>query len=246
VSATDWERALAARVTRYEHGSRVPGWDDAVDLDRQAATIPELIDVAVSDELRAAIEAAMAKYPDRRSAVIPALHLAQDEHGWCSPLAIDQVAAVMRLTPGYVSSIATFYDMFNTVPVGSNTVYVCTNISCSLCGADELYEAMLDAAGDDPAFNVRSFECLGACDMAPMAAVNGDYVGPLTVEDTREIVAACREGREVLPAKSLRRRASTDPNARRGRTDTAGLRPEGDRPGPPAAFELTQDEEPPA
>lgn len=244
MSTTDSERALSERVTRYAHGSRVPGWDDAVDLDRDPATIPDLATTTVPERLRVNVEAAMAKYPDRRSAVIPALHAAQEEHGWCSPEALDQVAAVMKLTPAYLSAIATFYDMFSTVPVGRHTVFVCTNISCSLCGADELYAAMLAAAGDDVDFNVRSFECLGACDIAPMASVNGDYIGPLTVDDTREIVAACREGREVLPKKSLRDRGSTDPNAApKGRTDTAGLQPEGDRPGPPAAIELTQEDE---
>ena len=65
---------------------------------------------------------------------------------------------------------------------------MCTNISCSLRGADALYDAMLSAAGDDPRFNVRSFECLGACDIAPMASVDGEYVGPLEPEDCRTIV----------------------------------------------------------
>ena len=66
----------------------------------------------VPPELESDIEPAMAKYPDRRSAAIPALHAAQEEHGWCSPEAIDQVAAVMQLTPAYLTSVATFYDMF--------------------------------------------------------------------------------------------------------------------------------------
>ena len=81
----------------------------------------------------------MARYPDRRSAALPALAAAQRVHGWCSPEAIEQVACVMRLTPAYLSSVATFYDMFELEPVGRHSVYVCTNISCSLRGADELY-----------------------------------------------------------------------------------------------------------
>jgi uncharacterized protein YuzB (UPF0349 family) len=85
-------------------------------------------------------------------------------------------------------------------------VYVCTNISCSLLGADRLYEAMLDAAGDDPNFNVRSFECLGACDIAPMASVDGEYIGPLTDEDCRTIVDDVKAGREPLPDKQLKYR----------------------------------------
>ena len=82
------------------------------------------------------IEDYMSRYPDRRSASIPALRAAQKHHGWLSPTAVEQVAAVMRLTPGYLIAVATFYDMFETAPVGEHTIYVCTNISCSLRGAD--------------------------------------------------------------------------------------------------------------
>ena len=84
----------------------------------------------------------MANYPDRRSAALPALAAAQRVHGWCSPEAIEQVACVMAVTPAYLESVASFYDMLETTPVGRHSVYVCTNISCSLCGADELFEAM--------------------------------------------------------------------------------------------------------
>jgi NADH-quinone oxidoreductase subunit E len=106
--------------------------------------------------------------------------------------------------------VATFYDMFETAPVGEHTIYVCTNISCSLRGADEVYERMLSAAGDDAAFNVRSFECLGACDIAPMASVNGEYVGPLEPSDCARIVEDLRAGRPVLEDKQLRNRPSAD------------------------------------
>ena len=112
----------------------------------------------------------------------------------------------MRLTPGYLTAVATFYDMFSTEPKGRNDVYVCTNISCSLRGADAILEAMDNAAGADPRFHVRAFECLGACDIAPMASVNGAYVGPLTTEDCARIVEDLEAGREVLPDKQLRRR----------------------------------------
>ena len=193
-------------VARYGHGSRIPGWDDAVDLSKDPASIPDPALTPVPAELRERIEAAMAQYPDFRSAAIPALHAAQELHGWCSPEAIEQVACVMRLTPAYLTAVATFYDMLETKPVGRQTVYVCTNISCSLRGADELYEAMLSAAGDDPRFNVRPFECLGACDIAPMASVDGEYVGPLEAEDCRTIVDDVLAGREVLEAKQLKRR----------------------------------------
>jgi NADH-quinone oxidoreductase subunit E len=94
--------------------------------------------------------------------------------------------------------------MFSTVPKGRNDVYVCTNISCSLRGADAILEAMETAAGADPRFAVRGFECLGACDIAPMASVNGEYVGPLTEEDCHTIVDDLLAGRPVLESKQLR------------------------------------------
>jgi NADH:ubiquinone oxidoreductase subunit E len=198
------------QVRRFAHGSRVPGWDDAADLTKDPAVVPDPATTPVPDHIRAAIEAHMAKYPDIRSASIPALHIVQREHGWCSPTAIEQAACVMRLTPAYLTAVATFYDMFSTVPKGRNDVYVCTNISCSLRGADALMEHMLAVAGDDPDFNVRPFECLGACDIAPMASVNGEYVGPLEADDCERIVEDVRAGREVLPDKQLRRRPAAE------------------------------------
>jgi NADH-quinone oxidoreductase subunit E len=201
-------------IPRYRHGSRVPGWDDAVDLTKPPATVPDPATTEVPEELRGAVEAAMAKYPDKRSAAIPALHAAQSMHGWCSPEAIDQVAAVMELTPAYLTAVATFYDMLETQPRPvHDDVYVCTNISCSLLGADELFEAMLKAAEGDETVHVMSFECLGACDMAPMASVNGEYIGPLDPSDASRIVEQLHAGEAVLPDKNLRVRACQDPNS---------------------------------
>ena len=202
-------------IPRYRHGSRVPGWDDAVDLTKPPATVPDPATTEVPQELRAAVEAAMVKYPDKRSAAIPALHAAQSLYGWCSPEAIDQVAAVMELTPAYLTAVATFYDMLETEPRPvHDDVYVCTNISCSLLGADELFEAMVKAAEGDETVHVMSFECLGACDMAPMASVNGEYIGPLDPSDAPLIVEQLHAGEAVLPDKNLRVRACQDPNSR--------------------------------
>jgi NADH-quinone oxidoreductase subunit E len=195
-----------SKVRRFEHGSRVPGWDDAADLTKDPAVVPDPATTPVPEALRAEYEGYMAKYPDARSAAIPALHAVQREHGWCSPTAIEQAACVMRVTPAYLSAVATFYDMLETQPKGRHDIYVCTNISCSLRGADQLYQDVVDAAGNEPDFNVRSFECLGACDIAPMASVDGEYVGPLEPGDPERIVEDVRAGREVLPDKQLRRR----------------------------------------
>jgi len=169
--------------------------------------------IEVPEELRAEIEAHMALYPDSRSAALPALEAAQRVHGWCSPEAIEQTASVMGVTPAYLEAVATFYDMLETEPVGRHSIYVCTNISCSLCGADELFQAVQAAAGADPEFNVRPFECLGACDIAPMASVDGVYVGPLSIDDVPQLLDDVRSDRPVLPEKQLARRICADTEA---------------------------------
>jgi NADH-quinone oxidoreductase subunit E len=188
-----------------EHPDAARGWDSAVDLEADPAVIPDLAETFVPESLRTGIEAAMAKYPDRRSAVIPALHLAQAEHGWCSPEALHQVAAVMRVTPAYLSSIASFYDQLNEEPVGRRHVYVCTSVACMPKQPKRVLEAIereAEAEGLEDT-EIRSFECLGACDMAPMASIDGRYVGPLEPSDAPEIVGAIRAGRTVLPGRGL-------------------------------------------
>ena len=87
------------QVKRYAHGSRVPGWDSAVDLTKDPAVVPDPATTYVPDHVRAAIEALMAKYPDLRSAAIPAMKIVQREHGWLSPTAMEQAACVLRLRP---------------------------------------------------------------------------------------------------------------------------------------------------
>jgi NADH-quinone oxidoreductase subunit E len=200
-------------VRRFANGSRVPGWDDSVDLTKDPQEIPDPATTPVPADLRAEIERHIAKYPDRRSAAIPALAAAQRLHGWCSPEAFRQVACVMRLTPAYLISVASFYDMLDTRPVGHRRVYVCTNISCSLRGGRRLLGKLQDAVGDDPDVQVRGFECLGACDIAPMVSVDGVYVGPVEDGEVDELARQVREGAEPLPAKQLIRRPSTDPGA---------------------------------
>ncbi len=215
--------ARSRPVRRYAHGSRVPGWDEAVDLSKDPAEIPGPDDVQVPEELRRTIEAHMARYPDRRSAVLPALAAAQRLHGWCSPEAIEQVACVMRVTPAYLGSVATFYDMLETAPAGRHAIYVCTNISCSLRGADALFDAISEQAGAEPEeFNVRAFECLGACDIAPMVSVDGVYIGPLEPGDAPRLLEEARAGREVMPEKQLARRPVADPRARDEDGEQAG------------------------
>jgi NADH-quinone oxidoreductase subunit E len=182
-----------------------PGWDEAVDLEQPPATIPDPAEVEVPDALRAEIERLMGLYPDRHSAVLPALGAAQRVHGWCSPEAILQVAAVMQVTPAYLSSVATFYDMLRTEPTGSRYVYVCTSVACHVRDARRVYEALAEEARSQGLEDVelREFECLGACDMAPMASVDGRYVGPLSAGDAAEFVRQVKAGEKVLPGRGL-------------------------------------------
>jgi NADH:ubiquinone oxidoreductase subunit E len=218
---------MAYEVRRYDHGSRVPGWDRAVDLAKDPAQIPDPATTPVPGELRAEIEAAMAKYPDFHSAALPALAAAQRFHGWCSPEAITQAACVMRLTPGYLTAVATFYDMFDTVPAGRHRVYVCTNISCSLRGADELSHAIEQATAGDDDIQVKHFECLGACDIAPMASIDGVYVGPIELGEVDELIDDIRNERPPLPRKQLKTRPSAD---------TLPLDPQRATPAPPTSY----------
>jgi NADH:ubiquinone oxidoreductase subunit E len=182
-----------------------PGWDEPVNLEADPATIPDLAEIDVPEELVREIEAYMARYPDRHSATLPALAAAQRLHGWCSPLAMHQVAAVMRVTPAYLSSVATFYDMLRTRPTGSRYLFVCTSVACHLRNAKGVFDAIEQEARAQGLedVEVREFECLGACDMAPMASIDGRFVGPLTTADAPEIVSRMKEGRAVLPGRSL-------------------------------------------
>jgi NADH-quinone oxidoreductase subunit E len=182
-----------------------PGWDEAVDLEADPATIPDPAEVDVPDRLRAEIDRLMRLYPDRHSATLPALGAAQAVHGWCSPLALRQVAAVMQVTPAYLSSVATFYDMLRTERPASRYVYVCTSVACHVRNARRVYHALADEAerqGMDD-LDLREFECLGACDMAPMASFDGRFVGPMSAEDAPEALRQLRDGETVLPGRGL-------------------------------------------
>lgn len=178
---------------------RVPG--------RAEEEIPELHEVGCPAELRERIETLMGRYPDRNSASIPALWAVQERYGWCTPEGIRQAAAVMRVTPAYLESVASFYDLLHTKPVGAHRIEVCTNISCWMRGADRLLDAFVEAAGeDDESFYVTGFECLGACDIAPMASIDQRYYGPLEAAEAGVAIDQLKNGEDVLPDKALAKR----------------------------------------
>ncbi|MGE5407597.1 MAG: NAD(P)H-dependent oxidoreductase subunit E [Syntrophothermus sp.] len=173
---------------------------------RAEEEIPELHEVDCPPELRERIEELMSRYPERKSASIPALWAVQRLYGWCTPDGIRQAAAVMRVTPAYLESVASFYDLFHTEPVGSHRIEVCTNISCWMRGGDQLLDAFRAAAEGDEDFFVTGFECLGACDIAPMASIDQRYYGPLEEAEAATAVEQLRSGSEVLPEKALEKR----------------------------------------
>jgi len=173
--------------------------------DRSPEEIPELHEVDCPPEMRERIEELMSRYPDRKSASIPALWEVQRRYGWCTPDGVRQAAAVMRVTPAYLESVASFYDLLYTEPVETHKIAVCTNISCWMRGGDELLDAFREAGEGKDVF-VTGFECLGACDIAPMASIDERYFGPLESVEAERVLAQLKAGEEVLPEKELERR----------------------------------------
>jgi NADH-quinone oxidoreductase subunit E len=150
---------------------------------------------AISAETRAAIEREVAKYPVRRGALLPALHLVQAERGWISREQARELAAIFAIRPVEVMEVISFYNMFYDRPQGRHHVHVCTNLPCSLRGARRLLAALEAhlgvAAGEttpDGRITLGHEECLGACAYAPMLRVDGTYHEDLDVEAARRIV----------------------------------------------------------
>jgi NADH dehydrogenase (ubiquinone) flavoprotein 2 len=151
----------------------------------------------LADEIREVAS----QYPEPLSAVLPALRMAQERHGWLTTEAFREVADALDLTPAYCKSVASFYDMFHLQPVGRHLVEVCTNVSCALVGAQQVLEAFEEelgaAAGEtsqDGTATVRSVECLGGCGWATIVAVDRHYRRHVKPEDVPAIVEELRNG----------------------------------------------------
>jgi NADH-quinone oxidoreductase E subunit len=137
----------------------------------------------------------LSRYPSKRSALIPALHVVQRELGYLTSEGIEYVATLIGLTPAQVTEVATFYLMFFTKPVGKNVLWVCHNLSCDLRGAEEIIEHIQNRlnvkVGDtttDGKFTLLRQECLASCDTAPVMQVNDDYEENLTPEKVDKIL----------------------------------------------------------
>jgi NADH-quinone oxidoreductase E subunit len=147
------------------------------------------------------VEAIAARYPDSRSAILPALRLAQERHGgWLPTAAFEEVGAALGLTPAYCKSIASFYDMLHLAPVGRHMVEVCTNVPCALVGAQQVLEAFESELGvgsgettEDGAVTLRTVECLGGCGWATIVAVDERYRTHVRPEDAARIVRELRD-----------------------------------------------------
>ncbi|MBC7258446.1 MAG: NADH-quinone oxidoreductase subunit NuoE [Chloroflexi bacterium] len=153
----------------------------------------------LSDKVKSEIQQLKARYPHPNSALLPALALAQKEHGWLSPEVLEEVAEVMELSPAQVGSVASFYTMFNRRPVGKYLIQVCTNVACSLLGAEHLVEHLKQKLGigvgettPDGRFTLLEVECLGSCGTAPVMQINDTYYENLTAEKVDQILAELR------------------------------------------------------
>jgi NADH-quinone oxidoreductase subunit E len=150
-------------------------------------------------ELYDEIQVLAERYPVRRSAIMPALHLAQQRHGWLPAEAMREVADALDVTPAYVQAVASFYDMYHLDRVGRHMVEVCTNVSCALVGAQAVLEAFERELGigpgdtsEDGEVTLRTVECYGGCGWATVVAVDGRYREPVRPEDVPEIVGELR------------------------------------------------------
>jgi NADH-quinone oxidoreductase E subunit len=159
--------------------------------------------------------AIIALYPQPRSALIPLLHLAQEQNGWLTEESVAHVAELLDLTPAEVYGTASFYDMLFTERVGRHLVSVCTNIACLLSGGYELLEHAERALGvrsggttDDGQFTLEEVECIALCGEAPCLAVNWRFFGQVSNERFDELVRDLRAGRlaaDVPPHGTLNR-----------------------------------------
>lgn len=164
-------------------------------------------------ELREQAADMLARYPEgkERSAIMPLLYLVQSVEGRVTPEGLREVAGLLGLRTAEVEAVASFYTMLRLRPTGEHVISVCTNLSCALRGAKEVYEAAHEAAAvghgreisDDGRFTVHEEECLGACDAAPVVQVDFANHDRVTPERMREIVDALRRDEVPEPARGV-------------------------------------------
>ena len=141
------------------------------------------------------------RYPRPKSALIPLLHLAQEQDGWVSNEAMAHLGELVGVTPAEVKGTCTFYEMFKLHPVGKYMINICTNLSCQLLGGEELLHHAEETLGiraggttEDGMFTIEDVECIAACTEAPCIQVNYRFGMRLTTDDLDDIIAALRAG----------------------------------------------------
>jgi len=156
----------------------------------------------LSEEGRALAERIAAKYPTRRSALVPLLYLVQSEVGWVPRQGMSEVAEILGLTTAEVEAVATFYTMLKLYPCGRFVVSICTNPSCALLGGRRLYDRAKELLGeraeiatDDGLFTLEEEECMAACDKAPVLALNYVFFDRVTEQSLEQLIASIRDGR---------------------------------------------------
>lgn len=154
----------------------------------------------LQEETRKSILELQKLYPEKRSALIPALHLAQAEKGYLPRETQNEVAELFNLDPNEVNAVVTFYDMFFEEPVGKHLIHVCKNASCMLRGSDELLKNLCQKlhinpgeTTEDGEFTVIPSECLAACDRAPMMLVDDQVMGPVKETELDEILEHAKQ-----------------------------------------------------
>jgi len=139
----------------------------------------------------------IAKYPQKKSAVLPLLHLAQDQDGHVTPGAIEEIAGLLDVTPALVLGTCSFYTMFKREPAGKLLVSVCTNVSCLVNGGPDLLHHLERRYATDGDVTVEEVECVAACDLAPVLQVNYEFHGPITGADAEHLIDDYQTGKRV-------------------------------------------------
>lgn len=147
-------------------------------------------------ERRKRLDDVLTCYPTKRAALLPALWIVQQTHGWISDEAMTEVGQVLGVTAAYVKGVVTFYTMYHQHPVGRHFIQVCTTTPCNLCGAEGVVEAILDHTGcgdlgatsADGRFTVIEVECLGACGFPTAVMVDDDFIEGVTVDGVPELL----------------------------------------------------------
>ena len=154
---------------------------------------------AFTPERQERFQALLARYPDKRSVTLPALHMAQEQEGYLSGETIVALARLLSIVPADLMDTVSFYTMFHTKPKGKYLLQVCQTLSCSLAGADELvdhlnekYEIKAGETTTDGRFTLVKVECLGSCGTAPVLQINDDYYERLSLPKVDRILGKLR------------------------------------------------------